>query len=208
MFLLSSELSVYDIILLMSLMVLAGMYIGRFAEKYRIPNVTGYLFLGILTGGILVFFGHTELTDLFILLTTICLGFIAFSIGLELDFSKLKKRRREVLIITLTQAFMTFAVTAAGLFIFNLDIHIALLLGAVAIATEPGPILQLTKHYNTKGDLTDTLVPLHGIEDAFAILVFGTVLAYVTGAQGEGSSSWISYMALSSNLRSRSLSPS
>lgn len=51
----------------------------------------------------------------------------------------------------------------------------------MAIATEPGPILFLSKRYKTKGDLTDTLVPLHGVEDAFAILVFGVVLAYAVG---------------------------
>ncbi len=61
--------------------------------------------------------------------------------------------------------------------------HIALILGAIAIATEPGPILQLTKRYHTKGDLTDTLVPLHGVEDAFAIIVFGLALTYATGFQ-------------------------
>ncbi len=170
--------SSYDIILLLSVMIMFGLYIGRIAEKYRIPNVTGYLFVGILFGLILEFFYQGDLLDTFLFITKFCLGFIALSIGLELNFKKLWKRRNEVLIVTVIQAFSAFIFTSLGLFVFGMDLHIALLLGTVAIATEPGPILFLTKRYKTKGDLTDTLVPLHGVEDALAIVLFGVALSY------------------------------
>ena len=175
---LATDQTVYNIILLISAMVLIGMFVGRLAERHRIPNVSGYLFLGIVTGLILTYLGYTNLVDLFVLITTICLGFIAFSIGLELNFKKLKSRRKEVLIVTLSQALLTFIITAIGLWVFRLEFHIAMILGAIGIATEPGPILQMTKRYKTKGVLTDTLVPLHGVEDAFAIVIFGAILAY------------------------------
>ncbi len=180
---LATDQSVYNIILLISGMILVGMFVGRLAERHRIPNVTGYLFLGIITGLILTFLGYTNLVDLFILITTICLGFIAFSIGLELNFKKLKERQNEVIIVTLTQAVLTFVITAIGLWIFRLELHVALLLGAIGIATEPGPILQMTKRYKTKGVLTDTLVPLHGVEDAIAILIFGAILAFAVSTE-------------------------
>ena len=178
MFFLATNPIVYNVILLISGMVLVGMFVGRLAERHRIPNVTGYLTLGIITGIILSLLGYTDLIDVFILITTICLGFIAFSIGLELDFKKLKSRHKEVFVVTLTQALLTFIITAVGLWVFRLELHIALILGAIGIATEPGPILQMTKRYKTKGVLTDTLVPLHGVEDAFAILLFGAILAF------------------------------
>lgn len=174
----------FDLVLLLALMILTGMFIGRLAERFHIPNVSGYLFVGIVFGLGLIFLERTNLVDVFILITTFALGFIAFSIGLELNFSKLKKRRREVIIITLTQAVAVFIFTTIGLVFFGLELHIALLLGTIAIATEPGPILQLTKRYKTKGELTDTLVPLHGVEDAFAIILFGIVLSYALSVDG------------------------
>ena len=179
----------YELVMLLAIMILTGMYMGRVAEKFRIPNVTGYLALGIVFGLLLIFLGREYLVDTFMTITMFCLGFIAFSIGLELDFGKLRRRRNEVIIVTLIQATAAFLFTALGLFLFRLDLHIALVLGAIAIATEPGPILHMTKRYKTRGELTDTLVPLHGVEDAFAIVVFGLVLAYAVGVdQGVGMS--------------------
>lgn len=186
-FLLASDNGSYDLILLLAVMIIAGMFVGRLAEKYRIPNVTGYLAMGILFGLLLILMNREFLVDAFMQLTMFFLGFIAFSIGLELDFGKIKKRRNEVIIVTIVQALSAFIFTALGLFLFKLDFHIALVLGAIAIATEPGPILHLTKRYKTKGEITDTLVPLHGVEDAFAILLFGLVLSFAIGVdQGTG----------------------
>lgn len=73
---------------------------------------------------------------------------------------------------------MTFLVTTLGLWVFRLPLSMALVLGAIAIATEPGPILHMTKRFHIHNDLSETLVPLHGLEDAFAILVFGFALAF------------------------------
>jgi len=168
----------YDVMFLLSVMILAGMFIGRFTEKFNIPNITGYIFVGLIVGAGLVLTDRINLLDAFTVMTSIALGFISFSIGLELSFKKIARRRNEVIIVTIVQALAAFLFTAVGLWIFNLPLHIALVLGAIAIATEPGPILLITKKYRTKGALTDTLVPLHGVEDAFAIIIFGVVLSY------------------------------
>jgi len=182
---LASSGGVYDIILLLALMIIVGLFAGRWIEKINIPNITGYLILGIGVGFILVFSNLTGLLDAFTVMTSIALGFISFSIGMELSFKKIARRRNEVIIVTITQALAAFIFTAIGLFIFNLPLHIALVLGAIAIATEPGPILLITKKYRTKGALTDTLVPLHGVEDAFAILIFGIVLSYAVSVKND-----------------------
>ncbi len=183
-YIVSDTLQSYDVILIVVLMVLAGLYVGRIVERFRIPNVSGYLAVGMMFGVGLLFLGHTNLFDVFFYLTTFALGFIAFSIGLELDFKKVWKRRNQILIVTLSQALLVFVLTTLGLFLFGMELHIALLLGTVAIATEPGPILFLTKRYKTRGEITDTLVPLHGVEDALAIILFGIALSYAIAVDG------------------------
>jgi len=170
--------AVYDFILLLASLLLLGMLLGKLFEHYRIPNISGYLTLGLIAGVVLVRLEFWVLYDVFVMITTFALGFIAFNIGLELRLEHLKGRRKEVFVITMTQAMMTFVVTTLGLFVFRLPLSVALVLGAIAIATEPGPILQMTKRLKIHNDLSDTLVPLHGIEDAFAILVFGFALAF------------------------------
>ena len=186
MLLAAETLDGYYVLLLLGVMILVGMFAGRFIEKYNIPNITGYLLLGVVFGGLLIFIGYTNFVENFSVVMSVALGFIVFSIGMELDIKKLTRRRNEIIVITIIQALAAFLFTALGVFIFRIPLHIALLFGAIAIATEPGPILLITKKYRTKGPLTDTLIPLHGIEDAFAIIVFGIVLSYAVSVyQGQ-----------------------
>lgn len=155
MFLASTAL--YDFILMLAVLLFLGMIIGKAFEHYNIPNISGYLVLGLLAGVVLVLNDFIILFDVFVTITTFALGFIAFNIGLELRVADLKGRRREVLIITITQAVMAFAMTALGLFIFRLPLSIAMVIGAIAIATEPGPVLQMTKRYHIHNELSETL---------------------------------------------------
>ncbi len=118
----------YDVILIIASMILVGLFIGRIVEKLSIPNISGYLMVGIVFGIILTFFKYDGLLEIFMYLTKFGLGFIALSIGLELDIRKIWKRRNEVLIVTLSQAILVFVFTSVGLFLFGMDLHIALLL--------------------------------------------------------------------------------
>jgi NhaP-type Na+/H+ or K+/H+ antiporter len=181
------EASSYQFILLLSLMILIGLFAGRFFERRRIPNLTGYVLIGLLFGGIIVLVGAVSIMDAFAVIINVAIGFIAFSIGLELNFKKIKKRSREVIIVTVFQASFAFLLTFLALYVFVLPLHIALLIGSLAIATEPGPILLITKKLRANGPLTDTLVPLHGVEDAFTIMVFGVTLSYALSVENNTS---------------------
>ena len=178
-----AETLAYDMILYIGLTLLVGLFFGRVFEHFNIPNLTGYIVVGLGIGALVLVTDQESLIDAFQIVTAIAIGFIAFSIGLELDFSKIKNRRKEVVIITLTQAMMAFAVTALGMWLFNIPLHIGLVLGSIAIATEPGPILLITKKFKTRGPLTDTLVPLHGVEDMIAILIFGLAVAFAVSVE-------------------------
>ncbi len=175
----------YEVILLLSSMIILGLFVGRWFEHFNIPNISGYITLGILFGGLLVYLGYTELNNVFMVITTIAIGFIAFIIGMELDFAKIANRRKEVIIITFFQAMFTSIITAVILWVFGLPLHIALILGTIAIATEPGPILLITKKFKTKGPLTETLVPLHGVEDMISIVLFGLAIAYAYAVESQ-----------------------
>lgn len=178
-----AETLAYDLILYIGLTLLVGLFFGRVFEHFNIPNLTGYIVLGLGIGALVLVTGQEALVETFQIVTAIAIGFIAFSIGMELDFTKIKNRRKEVVIITLTQAFFAFMVTALGMWLFGLPLHIGLVLGAIAIATEPGPILLITKKYKTHGPLTDTLVPLHGVEDMISILFFGLAVAFAVSVE-------------------------
>ncbi|MFA5526175.1 MAG: cation:proton antiporter [Acholeplasmataceae bacterium] len=175
--------NLYQIILLLSITMILGLFAGRFFERLRVPNLTAYIIIGLILGAVFVLVGYGDIADALEVIINVGIGFIAFSIGLELNFKKIKKRTKEVIIITVFQAVFAFLFVFIALYIFILPLHIALLVGSLAIATEPGPILLITKKMQSSGPLTDTLVPLHGVEDSITIMIFGIALSYAVSVE-------------------------
>ena len=175
----------YDVIIFLGLTLIVGLFFGKLFEHFNIPSITGYIVVGLGIGFLIRLVDQEAAVETFKIVTSVTIGFIAFSIGMELDFKKLKKRRKEVVVITLTQAIFAALFTTIAMWGFGLELHIALIFGSIAIATEPGPILSITKKYRAHGPLTDTLVPLHGVEDMFAILFFGLTIAYAVAVESQ-----------------------
>jgi len=173
----------YQVIFLLSLTLILGLFAGRFFERLRVPNLTAYIIIGLALGAVFYLLGYGEIAQAFEAMINVGIGFIAFSIGLELNFKKMKKRTKEVIIITVFQAVFAFLFVFIALYVFLFPLHIALLLGALAIATEPGPILLITKKMQSTGPLSDTLVPLHGVEDSITIMIFGIAISYATSVE-------------------------
>lgn len=159
----------------LGIIVLAGLIVGRLFEQIKIPAVTGYLVAGLLLGPITGFFDSSDLKD-FAIVGDIALGFIAFQVGNELWFGKLKKSGMKIVVITIIQAVITTSVVILVTMPF-VDISVALVLGAVAAATAPAPIMMIIKKYRTKGELTDTILPVVGLDDAVGVIMFGVLLS-------------------------------
>ncbi|XMB85761.1 cation:proton antiporter [Mycoplasmatota bacterium WC44] len=169
--------TIYTTLLGLALVIIIGMFAGKLFEKIKIPHITGYLVAGILIGpSVLGLVSHESLEGLDIV-TNVALGFIAFGIGSEILFRNLKETGVQVFIITLLQAAFAVAFVLVLLLIFNAPLWLALILGAIATATAPGPIMMLTKKYRAKGPVTSTMLPLVGLDDAIGIVVFGVLLS-------------------------------
>lgn len=173
----STTSGLYHILLSLGLVVIIGFFAGRLFEKIKIPHITGYLVSGIVIGpSVLGLVSHDSVVGLEII-TNVALGFIAFGIGSEILFKNLKKTGVQVVIITILQALAAVIAVLVALLAFGAPLWMALILGAIATATAPGPIMMLTKKYRAKGPVTDTMLPLVGLDDAIGIIVFGILLS-------------------------------
>jgi Kef-type K+ transport system membrane component KefB len=157
------------------IVLLLGLIFGKLAERINLPDITGYLIAGLLLGPISGFLTSEELSHMSII-SNLALGFIAFQVGNELWLGKLKKSGRKIVIITITQALFTTLVVSLLLLLFT-NPSTAMILGAIAAATAPAPIMMLINKYKTKGPLTDTIVPIVGLDDAVGVIVFGVLLS-------------------------------
>ncbi|HOR20922.1 MAG TPA: cation:proton antiporter [Bacilli bacterium] len=166
-----------NITLILGLAMAAGLLSTRLMKLLNLPNVTGYLIIGLLLGP---FVGHLfseqAISD-FSILSDIALGFIAFSIGCEFKLSSLKKIGGKVVVITLFQALLTAVVVALAVFAFSRDVALSLTLGAIATATAPAATLMVVRQYKAKGPVVDTLLPVVAFDDAIGLIVFSVLLS-------------------------------
>ena len=185
--LLSAEVSMtYEALLVLALVLILGMYAGRWFEKIKLPHITGYIVMGVVIGLILVVLGLGTVVEHLSIVSSVALGFIAFGIGTELEMEKLKKSGKEVVVITIIQAITASVVTIGAVLLIGVSLPMALVLGAIATATAPAPIMLLTRKYKAKGALTDTLLPLVGMDDAVGIMLFGILLSVANSLNGSG----------------------
>ena len=188
-----------QIMLSLSVALLAGLGLTRLVRLFKLPDVTAYLIAGILVGPYVLGalgvpgLGFTSMEELqsYGLLSDLALGFIAFSIGNEFRLSDLRHIGRQALVVGTVQAvFTTLLVDAAliGLHFLmpdKLPLPAAVVLGAVASATAPAATLMVVRQYKAKGPLTDILLPIVALDDAVGLVLFavsfGVAKALISG---------------------------
>ena len=188
-----------QILLSLSVALLAGLGLTRLVRIFKLPDVTAYLVAGIFVGPYVLGalgvpgLGFTSMKELetYGLLSDLALGFIAFSIGNEFRVKDLKHIGRQALVVGVVQAVFTTLVVDAALIGLHflmpdkLPLPVAIILGAVASATAPAATLMVVRQYKAKGPLTDILLPIVALDDAVGLVLFavsfGVAKAMISG---------------------------
>lgn len=195
----------FTIFLYVAILLLAALLSTRLMKVLKLPNVTGYIITGIIVGpfvfGVLFNnFTYDGIKDSIIYLhidkikwvSTVALGFIAFSIGTSFKTKVLKTVGKRVLVITVLEALGASALVLIALltahFIFPqyIPLELALTLGAIASATAPAATLMVIKQYRAKGPLVDTLLPVVALDDAVALVLFSVLFQIAANVAGGG----------------------
>ena len=175
-----------QVLLALSIAMLAGLMMSRLTKLWNLPAVTAYLVAGVLIGPYVlgqlgipgIGFISTEDVESYSVISNAALGFIAFSMGNEFRISSLKKTGRQAVVIAIFQALAaTIAVDAALIAVHFLvpeqfPLSCAITLGAIATATAPAATLMVVKQYKAEGPLTQTLLPVVALDDVVGLIVF------------------------------------
>lgn len=178
-----------SLLISLAISLCAGLMMTRFFKLLGLnfPDVTAYLITGLLIGpyglgklGIpgLGFPTMAELKNLDII-STVALGFIAFSIGNEFKLSHLKGIGKQATTIGILQAIVASVLVDIVLVCASLilgasviPMSAAITLGAIASATAPAATLMVVRQYKAKGKVTDILLPVVALDDAVGLVVF------------------------------------
>ena len=162
-----------NLFLYLGIIFAAAYVIKVITKKFKIPEVTGYVLLGVLLGPSILKFLNTDVLGNLSGVSSIALGIIAFIIGIELKFDVIKRLGKAILFIVLFESIGTFIlVTFAVNFFFPGNIQQSILLGSVASATAPAATVSVIRQYKTKGNLTSTILAVVGIDDAIALIIY------------------------------------
>lgn len=157
-----------------AIIVFSGIFMARIVSKIKLPHVTGYLLAGVLIGPSVLNLVPVEASAKLTIISEVALGFIAYSIGSEINFQHLKKVGKSLITITLFEALTPVVlVTLAMIFIFKQSVPFSIVIGSIAAATAPAATIMVIKQYKAKGPVVDTLLPVVAIDDAIAIISFG-----------------------------------
>lgn len=170
-----------QIFIYLSIIFAAAYFTKVIVNKIQVPEVTGFVLLGVILGVSAVNLLTPEMIDKFSPISTIALGMIAFTIGIELKVDVIKSLGKSIFSIVIFESLGTFVVVFLILnYLFKADMNTALLLGAVASATAPAATVAVIRQYKAKGPLTSTILAVVGLDDAAALIIYVFVEGFVS----------------------------
>ena len=175
-----------QILLSLSIAMLAGLLMSRLTKLWNLPAVTAYLVAGVLVGPYVLgrlgvpglgFISNEDVAN-YSIISDAALGFIAFAMGNEFRISELKKTGKKATVIAVFQALVATIAVDIALYVVHLIIpdklplSCVLTLGAGATATAPAATLMVVKQYKADGPLTRLLLPIVALDDIVGLIVF------------------------------------
>jgi len=169
------------ILFLIGLGVFGGVLGASLFQRMRIPQVVGYIVIGLLLGESgLKLIRSADVVN-FEQLNLFALGVIGFLVGGELKGATFRQYGRQFAGILLGEGLAAFVLVglAAGLIVY-LTLHNTaaalaggIVLGAIASATDPASTIDVLWEYRARGVLTTAIIATVALDDALAMSLYG-----------------------------------
>jgi len=166
------------ILLLAGLTIVFGFLGGRIARLVSLPSIMGSMIFGAIAGASLLNILSAEVLETLSFLNEITLGFVALSIGLELNFSSLKSLGKSIIYIIFSESIIAFIFVFCAIYILTGDLAMSLIFGALAPASAPAGTVAVIHETKARGPLTRALYAVVGFDDGLAIIIFAFASAF------------------------------
>lgn len=188
-----------NLILVLGIAVFGGTIGAKLFQKLRIPQVVGYIVIGVVLGGSALDVINARVAESLSPFNIFALGIIGFMIGGELKYDIFKQYGKQFLIILLSEGLFAFVIvgTAATLTSYLFTGHFAsslalgLVLGAISSATAPAATVDVLWEYKTRGILTRTILAIVALDDGLALLLYGFATSFAGVLLGSGEDNWL-----------------
>lgn len=166
-------------------LLLAGLAADAIGHRTRLPRVTILLACGIIVGAAGFDLIPADVQALYDVLSVMALTMVAFLLGSSLTKETLQQHGRAILSISMMIVLVTMGLVSAGLWILGVPAPVALLLGAIATATDPAATQDAIRQSGRQGPFIDKLNGIVAIDDAWGLIVFSLAVVFAFGLNGE-----------------------
>ena len=172
------------ILITLGVLFLFGLAADRLGRMTRLPRVTMLLLMGLAVGhsgfGLL----PPQAVGWFEPVSVVALTMVAFLLGGELTRKNLSRHGRAILTLSISLTIGTTLIVWLGLSLFGLAPGMALLLGAIATATDPAAVSDVIRQTRIRNGFTGTISGVVAIDDVWAIVVFSVCLSLIGVEEG------------------------
>lgn len=173
-------------LLVVGLSLFVGGLGARLFQKMKIPQVVGYIIIGVLIGKSGLKILNSESILQMRLFNYFALGVIGFMIGGELKKSVFQRYGRQFMAILFGEGltsfvFVTVLVTLGGYIFtgnFATSLALGLVLGAISSATAPAATVDVLWEYKTRGPLTTSVFAIVALDDGLALVLYGIASSF------------------------------
>lgn len=159
---------------------------GKLVSKIKLPAILGWLIAGMILGPHALQLLNQSVLEMKWYQTSnhILECAVGLMIGTEIIWKNIKRSGNQIIVTTIAESLVTFAVvtlTFGAIFYFlNIPLYLAAIMGSIALATAPAPSLSIVREFHTNGPVTKTLIPLAAIDDIIGVVIFFTIISVVS----------------------------
>lgn len=169
------------ILAILGIGVFGGIIGATVFQRLHIPQVVGYIAMGLLIGEVGFGLVDAESIENLESLNLFALGIIGFLVGGELSFDTFRNQGKQLFSILIFEGIGAFVAVglpvALVVHMMSGDMKVAvasgIVFGAIASATDPASTLNVLREYRSRGVLTTTLIAIVALDDALAMTLYG-----------------------------------
>lgn len=165
------------LLLLFGFLLLSGYLASRIFQYFGIPQVVGYVVLGLFLGESFLNVLPDEILDRFVPLTQLALAMIGFLVGGEMKKSIFIKYGRSYLTILLFEGILAMLFVSGVTWFLSNNLALSILLGALASATAPAATVDVIWEYKSKGPLSSTILAIVALDDGLSLFLYGFAMS-------------------------------
>ena len=172
--------------ILIGLLLLLSLLANWLGSATRLPRVTTLLLLGFVIGpaGFDLFQGnHQVWLEMF---SALALSMVGFLLGGRLTKFFLRSQEKLILALSSGVALTTLLAVFLGLTLIALPWHIALVIAAIATATDPAATVDVIRESGSSNRFSENLLSIVTLDDIWGLVIFSLCLAISVSANGNG----------------------